>query len=76
MELLPSVRDVPGVLQPLSFGHVRGVVYGAAFPYLQTSVQWDSHIQSTVGTVGLLLLWRQLVEVLSVLTNLGLLSVD
>ena len=63
VKLLPLLQDVPGVLQPLAFGHVRGVVHGAAFPYLTQSVKWDRHMQSNIGRVEMLRLWHQLVQV-------------
>lgn len=59
------MRDVPGVLQPMCFGHVRGVINGAVFPYLNSSVKWDRHLERAVGRTAMMRLWRQLLEVRS-----------
>lgn len=63
MKLLPHIHDVPGVLQPLYFGPVRGVLHGAVFPYIYPTLTWDQHLASAVGRETLFQLWRRLLEV-------------
>lgn len=67
MKLLHLVRDVSGVLQPLCFGRVKGVVYGAAFPYLQRTLQWNRNMERVVGRTEMLQLWSLLVKVTAIL---------
>jgi hypothetical protein len=63
VSLLPAVKGIRGILQPVSFGHVGGLVYGAAFPYVKSSMPWDGRMQDALNDRQLTRLWLRLLEV-------------